>query len=67
MKNEKTKDFFRRICACGILFCYFLNILPAGELKFSMEKSLERLDFYLETGKNYSETDWKKLAAVVMF
>ncbi|WP_303921435.1 M23 family metallopeptidase [Treponema berlinense] len=62
MKNEKTKDFFRRICACGILFCYCLNILPAGELKFSMEKSLERLDFYLEAGKNYSERDWKKLA-----
>ena len=61
-KNEKNKEFLRKFCAWLILFCYFVNILPARELSFSMEKSLERLDFYLETGKNYSETDWKKLA-----
>ncbi len=52
----------RIICSC-VLFFYVVTLLPAGELKFSMEQSLFRLDFYLEKARTArNEEEWQSSA-----
>lgn len=57
------KESLQKIVSSIILFFYVFTILPASELKFSMEKSLFKLDFYLEGVQNSrNEEEWQSIA-----
>ena len=59
MIKERLQKFISGI----VLFFYIVTLVPATELKFSMEKSLSRLDFYLENAHNARNEDAWQTAA----
>lgn len=64
MEKERLQKFISSV----VLFFYIVTIVPATELKFSMEKSLTRLDFYLENAQTArTEEAWQTAADNAVF
>ncbi len=57
------KERLQKFISSVVLFFYIVTLVPATELKFSMEKSLSRLDFYLENAHNARNEDAWQTAA----